>query len=85
MNKAISKLEKMLGGAKSVTLQGGSRLHDHGDQPTILLRETMKHRKLVRRVTHVLDSEADCMVVRDHCGEVWRCKRMGDGNYRAII
>ena len=85
MNQAIEKLSAMLGGTKSIPLQGGSRLHDHGDQPTILLRETKKHRKLVRRVTHVLDSEADCQVVRDHCGEVWRCKRLNDGNYRAII
>ena len=85
MSKAIKKLQSLMGGADKLVLQGGSKLHDHGDVPTVFLRETKKHRKVTRKVVAVLSSTAEGKVVKDHCGEVWTAKQLADGNYRAII
>jgi hypothetical protein len=68
-----------------LVMQGGSHLHNHGEQPTVFLRETKKHRKETRKVIAILASDEHGQRVKDHVGEVWTCKRIGDGNYRAIF
>lgn len=85
MSKAIQKIQALLNGNKSITLQGGSLAYQHGDMPTVALRETKRHRKITRTVVAVLDSDTDGQRVKDHCGEVWTVRPTGDGNFRALI
>ena len=81
----LSNFFKMLQAHGPITMQGGSRLHNHGAQPTVFLRETKKHRKETRKVVAILASDEHGQRVKDHVGEVWTCKLIGDGNFRAIF